>query len=76
MNDGGVSKKITAIIRANLPEGCPKDLKDSFSAKSLRKGSITELSTHRALDGMDVCGRSGHATGTTLDPYVDKTFIV
>lgn len=74
--DSGVTKKVTAIIRDNLPQGCPKELGDTYSAKSLRKGSITELMTHRSLNGLDVCGRSGHATGTHLDTYADKTFIV
>ena len=76
ISDPNVTKKITSLIRENLPEGCPKDIEDTFTAKSLRKGSITELMTHRSLTGLDVCGRSGHATGTTLDTYADKTFIV
>jgi hypothetical protein len=46
LEDSGVSKKITAIIQENMPQGCPKDIKDSFSAKSLWKGSITELMMH------------------------------
>jgi hypothetical protein len=74
--NNGVSKKITAILHENLPQGCPNDLKDSYSAKSLRKGSITELMTHQKLTGLDVCGRSGHSTGTTLDTYADKSFTV
>jgi len=76
LNDSGVLKKITAVIRENLPDGCPQDITDSYSAKLLQRGSITELMMHRALNGMDVCGRSGHSTGTTLDSYADKTFIV
>lgn len=74
--DSGVSKKVTTIIRENLKMGCPKPIKDSFSAKSIRKGAITELSLHRNMDTLDVCGRSGHSTGTTLDTYMDKMFIV
>ncbi len=32
--------------------------------------------TYPSLNGTDVCGRSGHATGTNLDAYDDKSFIV
>lgn len=73
--DNGVAKKLTNIIRENLPDGCPKTIKDSFSGKSLREGSITELMVHRQTTTLDVCGRSGHSTGTTLDAYVDKSFV-
>lgn len=74
--DSGVAKKMTTIIRENLPEGCPPEIVNSFSAKSTRRGSITELSTHRSIRGLDVCGRSGHETGTSIDSYLDKSFIV
>jgi hypothetical protein len=74
--DNGVTKKITSVIRENLPNGCPTDILNSYSAKSLHKGSITELMTYPSLNGTDVCGRSGHATGTNLDAYDDKSFIV
>jgi hypothetical protein len=40
------------------------------------EGSITELSTHRNICGLDLCGCSGHATGTSIDSYLDKTYIV
>ena len=75
LNGSGVTKKVTAVIRENLPEGCPADIVSSLSAKSTRRGSITQLCTHRSIRGLDACGRSGHATGTSIDSYLDKTFI-
>jgi hypothetical protein len=76
MNDSSVTKKVTGIIRENLPENCPRDFINSLSAKSIRQGSITELAVHGALTTLDVCARSGHSTGTTVDTYNDKSLIV
>jgi hypothetical protein len=45
--------------------------------KLSRRGSITELCSHSNIQALlDACGRSGHATGTSLDSYLDKSFIV
>jgi hypothetical protein len=49
MNDSGVTEKVTAVIRENLPEGCPADIVSFLSAKSTRRGSITQLCTHRSI---------------------------
>ena len=77
IKDSGIAKKITTLMRKNLPEGCPKEIKDSYSSKSLRQGSITELATHPQTNTLDVCNLSGHATGThALDTYADELFIV
>jgi hypothetical protein len=76
LNDAGVTKKLTSIIRANLPDGCPADIVSSYSSKSARRGAITELCSHRNIQALDACGRSGHATGTSLDSYLDKTYIL
>jgi hypothetical protein len=57
LNDSNVTKKVTAIIRENLPEGCPDDIVASMSAKSTRRGSITELCSHRNIRGLDATGR-------------------
>lgn len=76
LRDAGVTKKLTSIIRDNLPEGCPADIVRSYSAKSTRRGAITELCSHRNIRALDACGRSGHATGTSLDSYVDKSYIL
>jgi len=58
------TKKVTQVIRENLPKGCPEEIAQSFSAKSTCKGSITLLATHHGCDVLDVCGHSGHATGS------------
>jgi hypothetical protein len=74
-SDPVVTKKVTQVIRENLPKGCPEEIAQSFSAKSTHKGSITLLATHHGCDVLDVCGRSGHATGTSLDSYMDMSYI-
>jgi hypothetical protein len=63
------------FLRNNLPVGCPSKIVSSYSAKLTRRGSITELCSHHNIRTLDACGRSGHATGTTLDSYLDKSFI-
>lgn len=76
LNDSSVARKITGIIRDNIPAGCPDNIKKSYSAKSLCRGAITQLATHPGCSTMDVCGRSGHSTGTNLDSYLDQSYIV
>jgi hypothetical protein len=72
LNDSRVTKKVTAVIRER---SCRRDAWLTLSAKSTRRGSITQLCTHRSIRGLDACGRSGHTTGTLIDSYLDKTFI-
>ena len=78
MKDRSVSSKILNAIRDCLPknspngEPLPKDVKNSFSGKSVRKATITELLNDSSLNYTDVCHRSGHESGTTLDSYEDK----
>ena len=72
MKLSSVTTLITNIIRDNLPEECPREMKMSFSAKSCRHGAITECANMGHLTIFDVCGRSGHSTGTTVDSYYDK----
>jgi hypothetical protein len=76
LRDAGVAKKITAVIHQNLPAGCPVDIANSLTAKSTWRGSMTQISTHRNICGLDLAGRSGHATGTSIDSYLDKSYIV
>ena len=70
--DNNVSKAITNVIRANVTEGCPKYIKDAFSSKSLCRGTITQLSLHPGVGVFEACSRSGYATETNLDSYLDK----
>ena len=74
--DSEVTKKVTRVIRDNLPPGCPQKIVNSFSAKSTRQGSITEALGHRAIQTSDTCARSGHTTGTSVDSYYDRTCII
>jgi hypothetical protein len=59
-----------------LAPGMPGRHHRLFVSKIHKRGAITELCTHRNIRGLDVTGRSGHATGTSLDSYLDKTYIV
>ena len=72
MADNSVASKILNTIRDLLPEDMKKELKQSFSGKSLRQSSITELLIDPDLSYSDVLGRSGHESGTTIDTYQDK----
>jgi hypothetical protein len=71
-----VTKKVAAVIRENLPEGCRDDIVSSYSAKLTRRGGITELCSHRNIQGLDASGRLGHAAGTSMDSYLDKMYIL
>jgi hypothetical protein len=50
-----------AVIQQNLPDD---------------DQSLNSAVSHSNIGGLDACGRSGHATGTSIDSYLDKTFIV
>ena len=72
IQDKAVAKKITAAIRKYMPPLLRKESKDKLTSRSLRQGAITELSIHSAITLFQVCARSGHSTGTSLDSYIDK----
>jgi hypothetical protein len=44
--DESVTKKMTAVIWQKLHKNFPPNIKKSFTAKSLRQGSIAELTLH------------------------------
>ena len=73
MSLGSVASLLTNTIRDNFPNECPKDMVMSYSSKSCRHGAITECANSGQLTIFDVCGRSGHSTGTTVDTYYDKS---
>jgi len=75
MSDANVTKKVTTTLRASFPDLCPLAIKKLFSAKSIRRGAITLLCNHPNIRGLDAAGRSGHATGTSIDAYLDKSYI-
>jgi hypothetical protein len=49
LRDSGVAKKLTQVIRKNMPASMPQELKRQYSVKSMRQGAITELAVHKAL---------------------------
>ncbi|KAG7345613.1 hypothetical protein IV203_033144 [Nitzschia inconspicua] len=67
--ESSTSRKLTAAIRSTISG--PPDVKNRYSARSLRYGAITELALHRELSVFAGCARSGHSTGTTVDDYID-----
>ena len=72
IRNNSVTKKITNVIRGVLPKNMTAEMTNRYSAKSLRKGSITQLQMTPGLTLADICGRSGHSTGTNIDSYTDK----
>lgn len=72
IKDENVTKKITRIIRSTLPKEVQKELVNSLSSRSLRKGSVTQLLITPGLSMGDICARSGHSTGTNIDSYADN----
>jgi hypothetical protein len=70
IRDDGVSDKITKIIRDNLPAIVPEDIRKQHSAKSLRKGAITELSLHKDMNEFSVTACSGHVGDNSMYWYL------
>ena len=72
IKNNSVTKKLTNIIQAHLPDGVPEQLNSQYTAKSLRIAAVSVLMFHHGLNGLgDICGRTGHSTGTNLDSYGD-----
>ena len=69
------SRKIGNILKAQLPKNAPKHMKDGVTAKSLRCGAISAISMAPGMGVFDVCGRSGHKTGTNIDSYFDQNCV-
>ena len=63
-----VTKLITSTIRKSIP----KELQKHYSAKSLRYGATTALRIHRDINDSEETNRSGHASGSNSDRYVDR----
>ena len=77
----GVAKKMANVLRAMIKfvvgERCPasviKSLKKKFTGKSLRQGSITTAAYRGLLSIFELCARSGHSTGLSIDFYIDQS---
>jgi len=65
-----VAKKLTNAVRCSL-ERVPHEIRKKFSAKSIRKGMITEIAMSPFITLFNVCARSGHWSGTSLESYMD-----
>jgi hypothetical protein len=72
ISDGSVARRLTIAIRNNLPSNLTKAEKMRFSSKSLRKGTITQLSLHPHITLFQATARTGHSTGTNVDSYLDR----
>ena len=75
VRENTVSIQLKESIRKNLPPNCPQDVINMIVGKSIRQACITDCLLNKNLTFVDVCGRSGHATGTTLESYEDKNNI-
>lgn len=75
MKDNSVANHIMNTIRGTLPISISDELRQSYSGKSARQSSTTTLVMANGLDYTDVCGRTGHNSGTTIDTYQDKECI-
>ena len=63
--------KLNVVIRDNLPEHTPKEIKDQFTAKSLRIGMITLCILCKSLSLIETAARSGHRIGGNMQTYID-----
>ena len=77
----GVTKKMANVLRGMVKyvvgDHCSSDtlksLKKKCTGKSLRQGSITTAAYCGILFLFELCARSGHSTGLSIDYYIDQT---
>jgi hypothetical protein len=53
------------VDEVNLHKDCLSDIKKSFTAKSLCKGNINELSLHPNITLFQACPRTGHSANSS-----------
>ncbi len=71
-SNNNVSKQLKDCIRLSLAKiGVPEDICMKYTAKSLRKGMITQIAMASDITLFMVCARTGHSTGFTVDTYLD-----
>ena len=58
---------ITWAIRLHLSKDVPNNEKDTFSSKSLRIASITEMTAHQGVDSFESHDYSGQSLGTNQE---------
>ena len=73
VSDGYVTTQIGNAIKVNLPKKVQENdqWKKWFSAKCIRIGGINTISLHALITLFQACARTGHATGTCIDSYLD-----
>ena len=70
--DQSVAKQLTKSIRNAINPYVSKEIRLSYTSKSIRKGGISELCAHAGLRYPEENARSGHSTGTHMDTYIDN----
>ena len=68
-SSGAVCKRITDDLKKGLPPNCPPEIVAGTTSRSLRAGAITDMANHPAMGPLEVCARSGHKTGLSMDHY-------
>ena len=77
LKNSSVTKKVSNMIQGVLPPEVPAQLKADYTAKSARIGAASELMMDPTLNGLgDICGRTGHSTGTSVEFYQDLRNVV
>jgi hypothetical protein len=76
IKDGAVSRKLTDLIRKYIPNGASDEVRNSFSAKSMRKGAINYMAAHASTDYYESHVRYGHSFGTSQENYIDRNSLV
>jgi hypothetical protein len=66
-----VAGNIGRILKQWMPTSTTKEQKEGITAKSLRRGSITEVARHPEAGLFEVTSRSGHKNPTNLESYID-----
>lgn len=73
VSNESVARKLGKMIKDNLPKDTPAEIAKKFSGKSLRSGGINTLARHREISTFNAASRTGHATSTSMDFYLDSS---
>ena len=75
-NDNTMVKQLTKIVQHNLPSDIHDNIKKKFTSKSWRKGGITFMSAHPALNKKFSYSRLGYKCDKNrFDTYLDNCVI-
>jgi hypothetical protein len=76
IQNAAVSRKLTDCIQKYIPQGVSNDVRNSFSAKSMRKGAINYMAGHVSCKFYESHVCSGHSLGTSQENYIDRKALV